>query len=78
MLFLAFLAWLFTILPFVIVDTVIDPCFQVVLVVVVGSEHQEFLYPKWILTKYISWAIRDDQIHFLYMAYIAMLFKNVC
>ena len=34
MLFLAFLAWLFTILPFVIVDTVIDPCFQVVLVVV--------------------------------------------
>ena len=31
MLFLAFLAWLFTILPFVIVDTVIDPCFQVIL-----------------------------------------------
>jgi len=28
MLFLAFLAWLFSVLPFVIIDTVLDPCFQ--------------------------------------------------
>lgn len=30
MLFLAFLAWLFSILPFIIVDTVLDSCFQVI------------------------------------------------
>ena len=34
MLFLAFLAWLFSVLPFVIIDTVLDPCFQVIQVVV--------------------------------------------